>query len=264
MAITDRTRKMLWGRSGNRCAICRRELVIERTLLDVEAIVGNECHIVSGAPNGPRFDPNFPTVEIDTVDNLMLLCSVHHTIVDAQIETYTPDVLRLLKRNHESWAKSRLDEDPLANWPKLRRFKQNIPKQLMLIEPGQRLVSLAPVFHGYYQHHPEHLNEAETDAVGLFFEEIDDYMTIVDDVGSAFRLQMIRSIDKRLLDLKELGFLVFAAAERQRMEGGTMPPSDWYMLHLAVERAETLLVNLEERIKVEKPTTSSPAGDPEH
>jgi len=34
MTITDHDRKLLWGRSGNRCAICRRLLVVERTEAD--------------------------------------------------------------------------------------------------------------------------------------------------------------------------------------------------------------------------------------
>ena len=45
MAITAKTRKILWGRSGNRCAICRTELVlenlklIERSLLKRAAVL---------------------------------------------------------------------------------------------------------------------------------------------------------------------------------------------------------------------------------
>ena len=47
MAINDKTRKVLWGRSGNRCAICRRELVLDATTVDDVSVVGEECHIVS-------------------------------------------------------------------------------------------------------------------------------------------------------------------------------------------------------------------------
>jgi len=45
MAITDKTRKILWGRAGNRCAMCRRVLVVDRTPSDDDAVVGDECHI---------------------------------------------------------------------------------------------------------------------------------------------------------------------------------------------------------------------------
>ncbi len=59
MNITDKDRKILWGRSGNRCAICKHELVIEATPNDAESVVGEECHIISGSPNGPRHDPTY-------------------------------------------------------------------------------------------------------------------------------------------------------------------------------------------------------------
>jgi hypothetical protein len=50
MGISDRTRKILWGRSGNRCALCRRELVEEGTAVDAESVVGDECHIIGEKP----------------------------------------------------------------------------------------------------------------------------------------------------------------------------------------------------------------------
>jgi hypothetical protein len=56
MAISGKTRKILWGRSGNRCAICRRELVMDATDLDDESVTGDECHIVARKPIGTRGD----------------------------------------------------------------------------------------------------------------------------------------------------------------------------------------------------------------
>src|SRR5262249_42781807 len=76
MAITDKTRKLLWGRSGNRCALCRNELIMDRTPADDESIVGDEAHIHSGQEGGPRYDPNFPQDRIDKYDNLILLCKI--------------------------------------------------------------------------------------------------------------------------------------------------------------------------------------------
>ncbi len=45
MAITDRTRKILWARSGNCCAVCRKDLIIDASDDDDESVVGEECHI---------------------------------------------------------------------------------------------------------------------------------------------------------------------------------------------------------------------------
>lgn len=69
MAITDKTKEILWTRSGNRCAVCRRELIIDAAAADDESAVGDECHIVSGRPHGPRFDEQFPSNRIDDADN---------------------------------------------------------------------------------------------------------------------------------------------------------------------------------------------------
>ena len=65
MAISDKTRKVLWGRSANRCAICRQELVVDATAYDNESVVGEECHIVSAQINGPRYDPTFLKQALD-------------------------------------------------------------------------------------------------------------------------------------------------------------------------------------------------------
>src|ERR1700722_19926070 len=71
MPISDKTRKILWGSSGNRCARCRIVMVIDPTSWDTELVVGEECHIISEKPNGPRYDPNYPAEKIDSVETLL-------------------------------------------------------------------------------------------------------------------------------------------------------------------------------------------------
>lgn len=97
MSISDKTRKMLWGRSGNRCSICKIELVVEATTKDDPSIIGEECHIISGQVNGPRYNTELNKNNIDTYDNLILLCRVHHKMIDDQQETYTEHVLKQMK-----------------------------------------------------------------------------------------------------------------------------------------------------------------------
>ncbi|MEW6276085.1 MAG: HNH endonuclease signature motif containing protein [Bacillota bacterium] len=100
MAISERTRKILWARSGNRCAICRCELVREEFATDPAAVVGDECHIISKKPGGPRYDPGVK-MELDSYDNLILLCKTHHKLVDDQPSRFTVEYLRMVKANHE-------------------------------------------------------------------------------------------------------------------------------------------------------------------
>lgn len=115
MATTDKIRKILWGRSGNQCAECRHDLVVNATLAGTASVVGDEFHIVSGKGQGPRYDPHFPIDRLDEPDNLILLCRVHHKRVDDQQEIYTADKLRNLKINHEEWVSSKLTKEAPAS-----------------------------------------------------------------------------------------------------------------------------------------------------
>ncbi|NGY93851.1 hypothetical protein F3K44_31270 [Bacillus megaterium] len=66
MPVSNKARKILWGRSANRCAICKKELVEQATARDDSSIVGEECHIISAKKNGPRYDSSFPTERLDS------------------------------------------------------------------------------------------------------------------------------------------------------------------------------------------------------
>lgn len=115
MTITDRTRKLLWANSGGHCAKCYRSLVADETELDDPSVVGDECHIISGQINGPRYDPAYPPNLIDTYDNLILLCRVDHKRVDDQEHTFDVETLRRMKAKHErrvAWALNHADELP--------------------------------------------------------------------------------------------------------------------------------------------------------
>jgi hypothetical protein len=108
MAITERSRKILWGRSGNRCAICKTELVLEKDPYNKHLNIGEECHIISRQPNGPRHKA-IPDFDYDSSDNLLLLCCNHHTMIDEQVETYPEVRLKQIKEEHESWVKENLE-----------------------------------------------------------------------------------------------------------------------------------------------------------
>lgn len=110
MAITEKTRKGLWGRSGNRCAICRIELVLEKDQFDKQLNVGEECHVISRQLGGPRHQ-SIPGFDYDDGDNLLLLCCNHHKEIDTQIEQYPVDRLKDIKTSHEKWVKENLDGD---------------------------------------------------------------------------------------------------------------------------------------------------------
>lgn len=127
MSIKDHDRKVLWARSGNRCAICRTILVAHATADDRESVVGEEAHIVAEAPGGPRHALLDPP-EFDGYTNLVLLCRVDHKLVDDQRVTYSPDRLRQIKLSHESWVADTLSAatQTVAGVSELPRVRQGL------------------------------------------------------------------------------------------------------------------------------------------
>lgn len=108
MSISERTRKVLWTRAHDRCAFpgCRQVLTVD--MVDTTTgdsfvkPVGEEAHIRSRRPDGPRHDPSYPTAELDEYENLILLCPTHHTMVDANGGAgYSVEQLDRLRRQHE-------------------------------------------------------------------------------------------------------------------------------------------------------------------
>lgn len=120
MGITVKTRKILWGRSGNRCAICKQELVLEKDPFNRTLNLGEECHIISEQLNGPRHE-RISDFDYDDAENLLLLCCNHHTTVDEQIEKYTISELKKLKSEHEKWVSSNLDGEFKEIQPELSK-----------------------------------------------------------------------------------------------------------------------------------------------
>src|SRR6516164_6179347 len=113
MSISLKTHKMLWGRSGNRCALptCRRTLVEDETETDDPSVVGDEAHIVAREENGPRGKSPLTHDERDKYDNLILMCKTHHKLIDDQPETYTVEILHDMKDKHIEWVNVNLSSD---------------------------------------------------------------------------------------------------------------------------------------------------------
>lgn len=104
---------MLWGRSGNMCAFpgCKKILVIDETSTDDPSVIGQEAHIIAKEINGPRGDNPLSFEQRDLYDNLILLCSVDHKVIDDQVNEYSIEKLHRYKDEHENWVKGNLTVD---------------------------------------------------------------------------------------------------------------------------------------------------------
>ncbi len=77
-------------------------------------------HIISPREKGPRHDPTYPQEKLDSDENLILLCRIHHKMVDDQEETYTRDILRQMKSNHGIWLTEKFTDK--SHTPKPLKF----------------------------------------------------------------------------------------------------------------------------------------------
>ncbi len=98
MAIGLSDAKILWGRAGGRCSNpdCRAD--VTKTLQDKSIHYGEMAHVIANAAAGPRGDGEGGN---DTYENLILLCSNCHTLVDKAPESYSRDTLLAWKKDRE-------------------------------------------------------------------------------------------------------------------------------------------------------------------
>jgi hypothetical protein len=94
------TVKRLFAVCGNRCAFpkCNAPMAVADTL------VGEICHIKGKRPGAARYDATQPTTDLNGYDNLILLCSTHHKVVDDDEQAYTVARLQTMKAEHEARA----------------------------------------------------------------------------------------------------------------------------------------------------------------
>jgi hypothetical protein len=108
VAVGAVARKILWSRAHDQCSFpgCTQALThdaINAASGQIQpSVVGEEAHIRSRQPGGPRHDPDFPKTKLDDYENLLLLCPTHHELVDAHNgDDYTTDDLLAMRQQHE-------------------------------------------------------------------------------------------------------------------------------------------------------------------
>jgi hypothetical protein len=218
MSISDKARKKLWGRSGNKCAVCKVELVIDSNSEKDESIVGDECHIVSGKIGGPRYNEHFPKDMVDSYENLILLCKTHHKMVDDQYSIYTPIKLKEIKKKHEKWRFDHLStENNSPPKPNFKLIRGSSPEYLNRITTGRELSNIiAGACDGsFYNDEPKTLEEAQV---------IEDFLDLIEDVdllpelGLKEKARIEFDLTQRIENLDLEGFAVFGGREKNKLD----------------------------------------------
>lgn len=229
MAISDKTRKFLWAKSGNRCAICKTELITNNSS-NSEFNLGEECHIISSKLTGPRHVKYLN--EYDNFENLILLCRNHHKEVDELTDTYTEELLRYIKTNHENWVKNTIKnaiDGPQEN---------EEPKFLARIASGKELFNIINETYGYRTGYDEVKDEEEANFIGSFFQTLVDFgdisgmVEVFDKVKIGYKLQNL--ID----EIEEKGYFIFGERGLEPMFPEKPKSKKWTVATIIIKRKE--------------------------
>ncbi|MCS4302416.1 HNH endonuclease [Chryseobacterium sp. BIGb0232] len=228
MTISDKTRKFLWAKSGNRCAICKTEL-ITGTDASEEFNVGEECHIISSKKNGPRHLPNLQ--DYNNYENLLLLCRNHHKEIDELVDTYSEEILRYMKVNHENWVRT-----AIAN--AIQDDKAKKPKFLMRITSGKELLNVISEAHGYNTDYDELRDRDEAEYIGGIIQTFIDFGDICGMVQAYDKVQMSYDLQQLLDELEDNGYYVFGERDPNAILPHISGTDKWVVATLIIRKKE--------------------------
>ncbi|MFE5388894.1 SAVED domain-containing protein [Bacillus thuringiensis] len=102
--IPEKVKFRLWGKAAGRCQYdgCNKTLWYDSTT-KAEFNSAYIAHIVADKPNGPRGDVERSEKLCKDISNLMLLCDVHHRMIDRdQVKAHPEEVLVKMKKRNEA------------------------------------------------------------------------------------------------------------------------------------------------------------------
>ena len=238
MSITDKTRKLLWGKSGNLCALCKKSIIHDATDKDSPSIVGEECHIISRKVNGPRYDKEFPSDKIDDYDNLILLCRVHHKLIDDQPETYPAEKLRTLKNKHEKWVIDKLSKVKDERRKNKREENNSDVKFLVRMNTGSDILKIVGGVLQFGFENDEPSTRQEMELLSCFAETVQDYGELYNELESGKIIEIGFELTEKLEELEEAGFWVFGMRTKMQPSFAGMEDMLWDTGIIQIHRSD--------------------------
>jgi hypothetical protein len=101
--VPDKVKLRIWGKAAGRCQYegCNHPLWLD-TLTQAEFNVAHLAHIIADSPEGPRGHPVLSEELKADLSNLMLLCDVHHRLIDKEdVAGHPVERLQAMKALHE-------------------------------------------------------------------------------------------------------------------------------------------------------------------
>lgn len=227
MGISDKSRKMLWAQSGNRCAFCKQKLVMEKTERDAESIVGDECHIIAQSHNGPRGDSSWTEEQIHDYENLILLCKTHHKLIDDQPLTFTREILVQIKKQHEQWVDVVLEKGSSNH--------KDTGDIAVRLTSGQDVITILSNTYLFDFSNDDPDNEAELEIISDFMQEIRDYTDIADVLEGGDIVRLGYGWTQKIRQMEEMGFQVYGTKYTKVVLNGEKR-ENWLVSYIRVVR----------------------------
>lgn len=136
-AIPARVWRLLYAHSGNRCAFPGCSAPIFE---DSAQLTGECCHIEAYSPQGTRYNASQTDEERNQADNLMLLCSRHHKIIDGNPIDYTVAALHDMKAQHEQQYSAQTLEMTTLQLASLRNTQSEFWQRIDAIDHVEAIV----------------------------------------------------------------------------------------------------------------------------
>ena len=226
MGITTKTRKALWAKSANKCSICKTELFSNKGN-NKQVNIGEECHIISSKSKGPRHIPNLD--DYDQYENLILLCRNHHKQIDELVDTYTEELIRYIKSNHEKWVKDTLNHS-------IESRNIDKPKFLRRITSGKELFSIINDSMAQRTDYDDPQNDEETEFIGGVLQALIDYGDIACMVEPYDQVQMASQLGKLIEEIEDNGFYLFADKNLERLKFQNGDKEKWNIATILIRR----------------------------
>lgn len=238
MSILNSTRKMLWSRSHNACAICKEPLTVDADSAELPGVVlGEEAHIVARREDGPRGRDGDRSA-LDDYDNIILLCAADHKRIDTQPAVFTVDFLRKLKIQHEEWAAKKFAGQPYEEPVRLVKTIDENTVPFVQVTSGTALWDLIDRTHArYFSTVQGDVSSAAASASDMLLDTSSDWADISEEVAargfSAIR-EAQSSLQEMLDDVMSHGLLVFGRRIMRRLVGGGASPSPWPIVQVVI------------------------------
>lgn len=232
MPISNKTRKIIWARSGNICSICKAKLVSDKAEPYPSTIFGEECHIISQRPNGPR---HISIDNYDDEDNLIILCANCHKSIDNNLEYYTVEKIKKLKDIHQTEIREKLIKTDLKNIFSKVNDVTILPK----VSTGKTLLNLLDEPYGFYIDYEDTTVKEDIEFIARIIETLTDYSDLFqmnDEIG--YKISKINNLQNILNEIDASGFVLFGEKTVRDIVINNIKHNNWMVSSIYLMKKE--------------------------